>query len=99
MRAAACAGGGERAASGVRGAAAAGRDALSRAGLAEFCSVAALDGGVAPSQGRTPSCARDVNPRPSAASPHNKSPRRSTVTLHELYSSLSTKYITKLILE
>lgn len=46
-------------ASDVRGTAAAGRDALNRLGLAEFCSVAALDGGVAPRQGRTTSCARD----------------------------------------
>lgn len=50
----------------MRGAAAAGRDALSRGGLAEICSVAALDGGVAPSQGRTPSCARDAPPHPTA---------------------------------
>ncbi|CAH2102522.1 unnamed protein product [Euphydryas editha] len=53
---------------GVRGAAAAGRDALNRFGLAEFCSVAALDGGVAPKQGRTTSCARDF---PASLNPSN----------------------------
>lgn len=61
-----CAHGGLRAETGERGAAAAGRDALTLRGLAEICSVAALDGGVAPNQGRAQSCARDAPLRPNA---------------------------------